>query len=430
VFRHPSAYIDVCFERSSSLNVVSHHYSGEVYAEADISTDNVIREVLRHYANKTAPSSPSGSYSPQQTPSPHPGYLPAQQLHLTAERYCLSLLPQVVNMIKTNLYSAHSGSDLFKWDAGLVRDGLFFAGVLSASVGDEVFHAHASTEENMKVESLDMNPKQILLSAPVSGAENAVQLCIAALGEMRWVHSKASEREATLKTIWEDTMYKKHGGSAQSFALQPLSTPPPSADARPAPTFEPTPPPLNFNYGALSAASTSYAGRSYAAFTQQYPTPPPLLIPQRPHLESTPVTSSSTESNANSWLSYTPPDTSTTATSASASASPVDPQFCSNAASIAGHTLRTSPLKAVPMQESNFVEFPEDATPYFQPPPRDDSPTFSYNAPSLDTTSGYDASLESQIPEDSYLNFGTSPTDPNLGAQYHNVGDSDGYFPE
>lgn len=73
---------------------------------------------------------------------------------------------QIVTLIRR-----HLGSSFFQYDASLVRDGCFYAG---------------------------------LCLARDSGTEDDILTCIRALEEMRWAFSKSEERIATLKWAWEN----------------------------------------------------------------------------------------------------------------------------------------------------------------------------------------------------------------------------------
>lgn len=73
---------------------------------------------------------------------------------------------QIVTLIRR-----HLGSSFFQYDASLVRDGCFYAG---------------------------------LCLARDSGTEEDIRTCVQALEEMRWAFSKSEERIATLKWAWEN----------------------------------------------------------------------------------------------------------------------------------------------------------------------------------------------------------------------------------
>ncbi|CUA75867.1 Protein Ycf2 (chloroplast) [Lotus japonicus] [Rhizoctonia solani] len=88
------------------------------------------------------------------------------RLHAIAEGKCQDVAGQIVTLIRR-----HLGSSFFQYDASLVRDGCFYAG---------------------------------LCLARDSGTEEDIRTCVQALEEMRWAFSKSEERIATLKWAWEN----------------------------------------------------------------------------------------------------------------------------------------------------------------------------------------------------------------------------------
>ncbi|CCO30677.1 hypothetical protein BN14_04707 [Rhizoctonia solani AG-1 IB] len=88
------------------------------------------------------------------------------RLHSIAEGKCQDVAGQIVTLIRR-----HLGSSFFQYDASLVRDGCFYAG---------------------------------LCLARDSGTEEDIRTCVQALEEMRWAFSKSEERIATLKWAWEN----------------------------------------------------------------------------------------------------------------------------------------------------------------------------------------------------------------------------------
>ncbi|KAG9098658.1 hypothetical protein FS749_003326 [Ceratobasidium sp. UAMH 11750] len=88
------------------------------------------------------------------------------RLHSIAEGKCHDVAGQIVTLIRR-----HLGSSFFQYDASLVRDGCFYAG---------------------------------LCLARDSGTEEDIRTCVQALEEMRWAFSKSEERIATLKWAWEN----------------------------------------------------------------------------------------------------------------------------------------------------------------------------------------------------------------------------------
>lgn len=90
------------------------------------------------------------------------------QLHAIAEAKCHEVAHLVINIVHR-----HLGTPFFEYDASLVRDGCFFAGVLLAGS---------------------------------SGSEEEVNTCLQALHSMRWAFSKSEEREQALKLVWDQRM--------------------------------------------------------------------------------------------------------------------------------------------------------------------------------------------------------------------------------
>lgn len=87
------------------------------------------------------------------------------RLYDDAKARCDSIVRDVLNIIRANLTT-----DLFRYDASLVRDGCFFAAFVLADG---------------------------------SGSKEDVDVCLAALSQMRWIFSKSEERINTLRMLWE-----------------------------------------------------------------------------------------------------------------------------------------------------------------------------------------------------------------------------------
>ncbi|KAI5122045.1 hypothetical protein M0805_006030 [Coniferiporia weirii] len=94
--------------------------------------------------------------------------LQVAQLHAIADARCQQFARLVIAIVRR-----HLGTPFFEYDASLVRDGCFYAG---------------------------------LLLAGESGTEEEVNACIQALRDMRWAFSKSEERERSLKVVWERRM--------------------------------------------------------------------------------------------------------------------------------------------------------------------------------------------------------------------------------
>ncbi|KAJ3488625.1 hypothetical protein NLJ89_g11595 [Agrocybe chaxingu] len=144
---------------------------------------NVIREALKQFITKppsqaiysaSSPPRPSSSHSSNSSP-----YLSPEHLHGVASRRCLALLPRIVRIIQS--HTARESVEfqgLFRWDAGLVRDGCFFAAYLAASVeGDLIEVSEVDSREG-----IDAN----------FTVDEAVSACLDALSSMQWAYSKTA----------------------------------------------------------------------------------------------------------------------------------------------------------------------------------------------------------------------------------------------
>lgn len=137
---------------------------GGYLTDRSLSTDNVIREALKQRLVACTSGSDSVYLSNGTISRSH--RLPqVVQLHSIAEAKCHEIARLIVGIIRP-----HLGTDFFRFDASLVRDGCFFAGVLLAGS---------------------------------TGSEQEVNTCLQALRDMRWAFSKSEEREHTLKMVWE-----------------------------------------------------------------------------------------------------------------------------------------------------------------------------------------------------------------------------------
>ncbi len=169
----------------------------------------------------TSHPSPKGSPHGQ---SPPP-YYTLHQLHAMATRKCVRILPYVLGIIKHHLScDVVDTSGMFKWDAGLVRDGCFFAGFLSASSESNTLADPDDRQQfgSMKQESdarIDGSLPPLLARSsylPIYDAEDGVRICLTALSTMRWAFSKSEERRETLRMVWEDGKMRKR--TIQSFS--------------------------------------------------------------------------------------------------------------------------------------------------------------------------------------------------------------------
>jgi hypothetical protein len=186
----------------------------------------------------------------------------------------------------------------FAYDAGLVKDGCFFAGFMLAQ-GDFEEEGH-SLELGMDV-------------------EDGVEVCLHALGAMEWVFSKSDERQQTVRMVWEARKMREaehrrsrhnYAHAGDEFDLQhasrddrsPFHHIPRFSDDRPSYMSRPLHPSRVQPIGA-----------------QTLPIPPtlthrPLLAPLS--LASTNLRVHSAPSTActdtGSWPTYTPPSTAST----------------------------------------------------------------------------------------------------------------------
>ena len=270
--------------------------------------DNIIRESLKQCMANSSSSEPvMFSTSSPSRPSSHSlnssPYLSPHHLHTIATRKCLSLLPCVLRIIKYHLQDNHGKQQtgFFQWDAGLIRDGCFFAGFLAAGVEGDIIDT--SVDERNE----DLNNGQGHLSV-----EEGVGLCLAALKEMRWAFSKCEEREETVRMVWENRKIGRHGRhtlSRLNLARPGLDTytvhQVGSAYDKPIPA-------------ASHMTSNAFLPLSLHGLDDRPQLPPIHLLYSPRRVESAPATAYSTDGHgANGWPSYTPPGTGTSvATSA------------------------------------------------------------------------------------------------------------------
>ena len=194
------------------------------------------------------------------------------------------LLPRVVRILEMHASSKRNDlPGLFHWDAGLIRDGCFFAGYLAANIESDVFD-----DDDLKQEDVER----------CITVEDGVSICLTALTSMRWSFSKSEEREETIRMIWENRKMRKQGQSQHS-------------------------PHYDGEYTKALTASHSQiphnALNSHTSLPASGERLPPLnLRTYQRRVESAPSTACSTDGRGmNGWPSYTPPSTATSvATSA------------------------------------------------------------------------------------------------------------------
>ncbi|KAF7311550.1 Zn(2)-C6 fungal-type domain-containing protein [Mycena kentingensis (nom. inval.)] len=299
---------------------------------------NIIRETLKQYSMQGADSTlfPAAN-------SPHPTvrgatHLPPHQLHAIASRKCLRLLPAVLALMRTHF--AHGPSRLFAWDAGLVRDGCFFAGFLCATIDND---APEFAVENREFMHLDMEGVRSSIDT-----DEGIRLSLAVLKEMTWAFSKSEEREDTVRRIWEDKKKRKLEQQQQHAAHHGMASygdmeyhAPPSGHATPYPDGSPYPP---FAPKWISDADAHNA-HNIPMLLGDRPILPPLSLlghdasPRSGPHDSAPSTGYSVDgagARGSGWPTYTPPGTATsgtsTSTGVSSSGSPSFPGSLPNSA--------------------------------------------------------------------------------------------------
>jgi hypothetical protein len=218
-------------------------------------------------------------YVDDSRPSSSSPYLTPEHLHTVATRRCTALLPSIIRILRSHLSAKEpDGSGIFRWDAGLVRDGCFYAG----------YHAACSESDTLHCEE-----KQD--GTALTTTEEAVLVCLDALAAMRWGYSRSEEREESIRLIWENRKTKlQHQGSSGGISLYDL-------DHQASIFFSP-PNPVNF-----SAPNQLLTSHILPHLTSQ------------PHrgVHSAPNPASMEGRGLNGWVSYTPPGTATSiATSA------------------------------------------------------------------------------------------------------------------
>ncbi|KAK0197559.1 hypothetical protein F5146DRAFT_1015875 [Armillaria mellea] len=313
---------------------------------------NIIREALKQYvsrsASSTSASSPQPMFATTSHPSPKgsphgqspPPYYTLHQLHAMATRKCVRILPYVLGIIKHHLScDVVDTSGMFKWDAGLVRDGCFFAGFLSASSESNILADPDDRQQfgSMKQESdarIDGSLPPLLARSsylPIYDAEDGVRICLTALSTMRWAFSKSEERRETLRMVWEDSKMRKRTIQSFSHPHTPHTAEAPSSALRE----------IDLRYAEEAAAQPTsssyvdmYGGGKVPASIHHLPPLNLSNISASHHVsvDSAPTTGYSTDGSAgaNSWPSYTPPGTGTSTSGTSATGNAVrSPVFSS-----------------------------------------------------------------------------------------------------
>ncbi|KAF5372942.1 hypothetical protein D9758_001674 [Tetrapyrgos nigripes] len=342
--------LDSCWEEFDSLR--RSFGGGNIGAEVDVQVErfvsgwqififechNIIRESLKQYVSR--PGSPTAHQSVHSPDSS----LSLYHLHDIASRKCFRLLPCVLSIIKHNLSNDMvDKGGLFKWDAGLVRDGCFFAAFLSASVASEQLIDYATRaapvlplgvgqiplkrEASERGSMLGNGGVDIVRPGllPILDAEEGTRLCLAAIGEMRWALAKSEEREDAIRAVYEENKMKRlrQQGPEHSLQMLNLSTsslalhqPYSSAAAMAAMATEtmqsqPSGTPVDemFRYTPQHSyeVPVSHTSRHHSIL-------PPLSVVSPIHSGSAPNTGC-TDGSASGWPSYTPPSTAASGTS-------------------------------------------------------------------------------------------------------------------
>lgn len=246
------------------------------------------------YSTSHSPPRPSSDSSS----SP---YLAPQPLYSNASRKCLNRLPHVIDILKRHLSSGTvEDSALFRWDAGLIRDGCFFAAYLAATVDSDVL--------GVGIDDPDLKENGISAIPPRYTPEESVAICLATFARMGWVCSKSEERQRTIKMIWENRKGRRHHQSHRSE---------PDIHYRHPPLYE---------QQLVDVVNIQPNGLQ----TDRPSLPPLSMFANQRRVESAPSTSYTTDgTGANGWPCYTPPGTGTSGTSTgtglSARGSPVFP---------------------------------------------------------------------------------------------------------
>ena len=304
-----------------------------------ILADNIIRESLKQFIMSRSPAagSPTQSMFPSTSPPSRPSshsstssaYLSPHYLHTLATRKCLGLLPFVLSIIKRNLSTGErdgNGAGLFRWDAGLVRDGCFFAGFLVASGEGDAFDFSAEDRE-FKREGMDGVRGRM-------GAEEGVEVCLRALAEMRWAFSKSEEREETVRMAWEARKIRRHGQYHGHAPIQPQELDIDFHQHNPYTDHNTHSPYPGKAMHHTNPQTDSHTILPLCGISNRSILPPLSLAHSPRHLiDTTPNTGYNTDgSGANGWPSYTPPGTGASATTSastgmSGGGSPVFPNL-------------------------------------------------------------------------------------------------------
>lgn len=256
---------------------------------------NIIREALRQrIVTQTKGSPDSNGHAP-------PADRALCRMLAQATRRCRLFLPRVIAILKRHLAVPSSG--FFAHDAGLIRDGCYYAALLLAQ-GD-VDHDADSDLKGDDGLAWDVD------------AEDGVDVCLRALGEIGWIYANSQEREKTVRMVWEarvirDDERRRERNRQRDYLedqrVQAYHSGQRSQDRSPYMINKPSLAPSARGQGATprSLSLVSAAGQSR-------PHLPPLSLAFSP-VESAPNTAI-TDDGSGSWTTYTPPTTSGSMTS-------------------------------------------------------------------------------------------------------------------
>lgn len=254
---------------------------------------NIIREALRQrIVTQTKGSPDSNGHSP-------PADRALCRMLTQATRRCRLFLPRVIAILKRHL--AVSSSGFFAHDAGLIRDGCYYAALLLAqSDVDQDADSDLKGDDGLAWDA---------------DAEDGVDVCLRALGEIGWIYANSQEREKSVRVAWEarvirDDERRRERNRQRDYIedqrAQAYHSGQRSQDRSPYTINKPSLPPRGQGATPRSLSLVSAAG-------QTRPHLPPLSLAFSP-VESSPNTAI-TDDGSGSWATYTPPTTSGSMTS-------------------------------------------------------------------------------------------------------------------
>lgn len=273
---------------------------------------NVIRDALKHRVELQVSSSTTERVM-------HPDRAVAVNLHAYAMRRCRMFIPRVIDILKRHLAVPLSG--FFIHDAGLIRGGCFFAGLLLAQ-------SDLDGDTDMDIKCDDGTRWD-------TDVEEGVDVCLRALGEIRWVCADSQKQENSLRAHWEARLHRDNDRGqkgSRDFVTSQASQSYPSSQEHSYMLDKASLLRINQHDGLRSLSLVSAGG-------QVRPHLPPLSM-TFPRVESGPDTAL-TDDGAGSWSAYTPPTTSGSATSTIATQRSSSPASPPPTLSSAKHPLKT-----------------------------------------------------------------------------------------